>query len=605
MLSRMHHRGPDDEGVYQDHAMGLSLGCRRLSIIDLPGGRQPLANEDGTIWATLNGEIYNHPALRRTLTSRGHRFATGSDTEVLVHLYEEYGDAAVHAIDGMFAFAIWDVRRRRLLLGRDRFGEKPLFFAEQEGGLVFASELSALVQGTRRGATLDGRALDAFFVHGYVPGPSTIVAGVRQLPPAHTLSWDPDAQGARIDCYWRPPEPSAEMADARSDMTAELRRVLEASVRGCLIADVPIGVLLSGGVDSSLLAAMVARQQERRVRTFTVDYDVGSITEAGPARLAADAVGAEHHPLTLTSADIRERVPRVLGALDQPLADQALVPLQALCEFARSHATVLIGGEGADELFGGYPRYRWLMRAAVLSDAVPDSTRALADMALRHIGTGERSRRLAAMIHPHSTLERHLEWVTDRRRAERAAVYGPRLREFVGSGAVTRSMAAVALGARPGVGAMMRVDQAGWLPDNVLAKADRAGMMASVEIRAPFLHREVAELAASVPPPLHVQRRGKSFLRALLAEISPRSDTARRKVAFRAPAAEWLRGALAPVLQRQIEAGALVRDGWFSPQALQLLTRQHIERTHDHTRVLWPALSFGLWLEGFPELRSS
>ncbi len=604
MMTAMAHRGPDDEGVHVDQRVGVSLGSRRLSIIDVAGGHQPLSNEDGSVWAVFNGEIYNAPSLRARLSSSGHRFATNTDTETLVHLYEEYGDALPHALEGMFAFAIWDERRQRLLLARDRFGEKPLFYAERRGEVAFASELTALLAGLPDGGDLDEAAVDAFFVHGYVPGPASIVRGVRQLSPGHTLTWEAGSRQVRITPYWQPPYPDGPAVGSHHELVAEFRRLLEMSITGRLLSDVPVGVLLSGGVDSSLVAAMMAEQTDGQVDAFTVSFDVGGETELGASREAAQAIAANHHVLTLSQADIADRVPQVLARLDQPLADQALVPLQAVCEFAKSRVTVLVGGEGADELFGGYPRYRWLERATRLSHVVPAPVGRTFAAGLHRAVRSERGRRVADMMEPQTTIERHIDWVTDRRPRTRHMVYGPRLETLVGSKSFMSGIPAPTVnrhGPDLDSGDLMILDQKSWLPDNVLAKADRASMLASVEIRTPYLHREIAEFAASLPASAHVAGRGKGLVRSLLAQVAPSAQSFRRKAAFTAPAAEWLRGPLAPLLAHQINEGALVREGWFARAGLAPLVADHVAGIRDHSRVLWPVLALGLWLDGFRE----
>ena len=384
MNAAMVHRGPDDEGHNTDASCGVSLGARRLSVIDVEGGHQPLCNEDGTVWAALNGEIYNHPRLQELLRERGHTLRTGTDTEVLVHLYEEYGAELVHALEGMFAFAIWDTAKRTLIVARDRFGEKPLFYAPVGDGVAFSSELTSLAAGTDLGAELDPIAVHEYFVFGYVPGERSIVAGVRQLPPGHLFTWQPGGALAERR-YWSPPAAAVTSAESTPDLVSELGRLLSDSVRSRLVADVPLGVFLSGGVDSTLIAAIAARESSAPVKTFTVGYDVGDVDESENARQTAKEIGSEHHELILSVEEIAARVPEVLRMLDQPQADQSLPAFQAIAGFARESVTVAVGGEGADELFGGYPRYRWLARAEALHGRVPA---ALAGPAARLLEAG-------------------------------------------------------------------------------------------------------------------------------------------------------------------------------------------------------------------------
>lgn len=589
MNAAMRHRGPDDAGTFFDDSAGVALGARRLSVIDVEGGHQPLSNEDGTVWAVLNGEIYNHPTLRLRLAASGHQLSTRSDTEVLVHLYEEFGDDLVHALDGMFAFALWDTRRRKLLLGRDRFGEKPLFYRLEDTGLVFASELTALREATGS-LPLDPAALDSFFTFGYVIGPESIVARVRQVPPGHVLVW---RQGsAEVRRYWEQPR-GGEIDSYRMDhLQAETSALLERSVAKCLVTDVPLGVFLSGGVDSTLVAALAARKLAGRLKTFSVGYEVGGVSELPQARSAAAAIGSEHHELVLTASEVGRRTSVALGRLDQPVADPAFVALHALAEFARTEVTVAVGGEGADELFSGYPRYRWLARGAAVRRAAPAVARAASRLSVAIPSRGRPEKLLNAIAQP-EPLELHLSWVTENRARWRAALYGPRLEEFANRDHIARLRPMVETGDRRVEAMLMRIDQQLWLPDDVLAKADRATMLASLELRTPYLDRELAEFAASIDPSLH---RGKRLLHRALAEVLPAAARRRRKIAFRVPVAEWMRGPLAPEIERQFEGARIFEDGWFDRGGVRHLFSAH-QRGEDWSGVLWPVFVFGVWLE--------
>src|SRR4051794_14820702 len=471
MNAAMLHRGPDDEGRYVDPETGIALGARRLSIIDLAGGHQPISNEDGTIVGVLNGEIYNHPLLQRHLEERGHRLATGCDTEVLVHLYEEYGDELVHALEGMFAFAIWDSRRRRLLAARDRFGEKPFFYAERGGELGFASELTALLAGVSGLDDLDPVAVDEFFVLGYVASPRTLIEGVRQLPPAHVLTWDSASRSASVKRYWEPPVHTGMTSPSWPDLVDEMDSLIEKSIRGRLLSDVPLGVFLSGGVDSALVAAMVARCSSGPIKTFTVGYEEGDVNETGPARAVAELLGADHHALMVSGADAADRAVAVLSAIDQPIADQALIALHAVADFARRDVTVAVGGEGADELFGGYPRYRWLARGDEVVQRLPGPLLKAGVTAGRVVPRSSRMRRLADAIDPQPLAERHIDWVTQRRRHLREHMYGPALQGQANAVGAVDQTSRILGDARDGqtvAERFMRLDQCHWLPDDVL-----------------------------------------------------------------------------------------------------------------------------------------
>jgi asparagine synthase (glutamine-hydrolysing) len=599
MNQMMRYRGPDDEGIYVDPMTDVGLGVRRLSIIDVAGGHQPMSNEDGSVWAVLNGEIYNHRLVRDQLLSRGHQFKTKSDTEVLVHAYEDFGDDLVHALEGMFAIAIWDGRRRRLLLARDRFGEKPIFYADQGGVLTFASELTAVCAGARITREISIEAMDAFFILGYVPGPETVVRGVKQVPPGHLLTWDLASRSLSMSQYWAPlPMPSAGRQSFH-ELVEETACLLEASMRSRMISDVPVGVFLSGGVDSTLVTALAARNSSAPIKTYTVGYDVGGMNEIEPARRVAHALGTDHHEFILTQDDVAVRVPAVLAALDQPIADEALVALHVLSEGARRDVKVAVGGEGADELFGGYPRYRWLARSSQLQHALPATVLSGASSFLEKAPISGRARRLHEVLKPDSSLGRYLSWVTSDRLGARHRVYGGRLRSQLGSnkpwlGLVSRY--------EPGldgdVAAMMRMDQNLWLPDDVLAKADRASMLASLEMRTPYLDRRLAEFAFRIPAAVHYRGRGKSLLRAVLKQVLPDYGT-RPKTAFRVPSAKWLAAPLAASLAQQVTRGYLYEDGWFDRAAVARLAEEHRAGRHDWSSTLWPILSAGLWMDRF------
>lgn len=600
MCATLRHRGPDDEGIQADSGSGVSIGARRLAVMDLPGGHQPLSNEDGTVWAAFNGEIYNHPTLREDLRHRGHVFRTHGDTEVLVHLYEEYGEAMVHALEGMFAFAIWDQRTQRLLLARDRFGEKPLFLREEGGELLFASELTSLLEVRPALRELDPAAIDAFFVFAYVPGPGTVVPGVRQLPPGSLLRWE-RGRVPEERSWWSPPQRPVPRRDDPRALAAEARELLGESVRTRLVADVPVGVFLSGGVDSTLVASVAAEESSARLRTFTVGYDVGGVNETERARIVAERLGSEHHEVTLTQADVAERASFVLSRMDQPLGDRATLPLHALSEFARPRVTVALGGEGADELFGGYPRYRWLERARRVQAALPGPALGSLGWMLRRSAGIPRAARASTRLAPTPVLERNLDWVTAERRRRRAALYGPRL-ATLDQGRVLSDLAACAgeLNGGPAARWLMHLDQRHYLPDDVLVKTDRASMLVSLELRTAFLHAGLAELAGSLDPSVHLAGAGKALVHAMLPEgLLPERHGGYRKTAFRVPAAEWLRGPLAPSLRDQIEHGTLYEEGWFDRAAVGRLVAEHAAARADHSDQLWPLLALGLWADRF------
>jgi asparagine synthase (glutamine-hydrolysing) len=588
MLPLLRHRGPDDSGVHVDRAAGVAIGATRLSIIDVAGGHQPLSNESETVHCVLNGEIYNFRALRERLTAKGHVFRTKTDTEILVHLYEEYGSALVHALDGMYAFAIWDARSRTLLLARDRFGEKPLFVHEVNGRLTFASELTALRRDHRLELEMNPRSVDLFFTLGYVPGPETIFAGVEQLEPGTIAEWRP-GQRLRRSRYWSLPEYAVGPDDDSDGLVEEMVALVQRAVESRMVADVPVGVFLSGGVDSSLVAAYAARFAGPELQTFSVDYDVGSVSETALARRVAGAIRTRHHAFTLTAKDVLNAAPRFLAALDQPLADPAFVALSALSEYARGYVTVALGGEGADEIFGGYPRYRWLSRLPKDGPGVA-LARALRVAPAGWLRTQQLSRALTAA----TPAAAHISWVAASRLSHRSALLGPRLEGYRESLPALSINGNVPSAEESRAGYLMRHDTSMWLPDDVLAKADRASMLASLESRAPFLARELVEFAVSVPTSLHLSGGGKRLVRAALARALPSMETRRRKVAVRVPVAEWLRGPLRAELQSQLESN-WIYDGWFDRDEARGLAHEHFSGDVNHGVVLWPLFALSCW----------
>lgn len=598
MNARMIHRGPDDEGVHVDAEAGVALGARRLSIIDVAGGHQPVSNEDGSVRAVLNGEIYNHPEIQERLLEHGHTLRSRTDTEILVHLYEEVGDELVHALEGMFSFAIWDARRRRMLVARDRFGEKPLFYTTLNGTLVLASELGALRAGLDTDLELDPDAIDSFFIFGYVPGPGAIAKDVAQLPPGHLMHWEHATRRLVQRQYWRPPVFGSHAVD-HMDAIAETELLLERSLRGRMISDVPLGIFLSGGLDSTLIATLAARISSVPIKTFTVGYDVGRVSEAHAAREVARTIGSDHHEVIISSRDLAATVPDVLGRMDHPIADQALIALHTVALAARREITVAVGGEGADELFGGYPRYRWLARAEMIGALVPPRAAVGTSRLLDHVRT-QRIARLRDVIAPMMTTTRHIDWVTANRRAAREAIYGSRLRDKrLHELPPERHIVDLIPWGLPVSSAFMTVDQLRWLPDDVLQKADRATMLASLEMRTPYLSRDLAELAASIPLSVHLRDGGKYVLRRVLQRTGVPLAAGRAKRAFRVPVADWLRDPLADLLDQQLASSAAYDEGWFDREGVRRLVTEHRSGTADHSAELWPVITFSCWLDSW------
>ncbi len=590
MAATLVHRGPDGDG----HAVSgrAGLGCRRLAIIDVAGGAQPLRDDTGDIVAVCNGEIYNHATLRRDLEARGHRFRTHSDAEVLPHLYEERGVDFVHALDGMFGAAVWDARAGRLVLARDRMGEKPLYYASGGGGLVFASEPKALLASGRVHPEPDWAALAAYLRTGYVPADTSAFAGVAKLPPGGRLVLE--GESLRVERYWEAaPLLAAPPLRLGLDGAARLlREHLERSVTAALVSDVPVGVFLSGGLDSTAIAAL-ARPHLGELSTFALGFDVPGFDERDHAALAARALGTRHRTLTITPELFLEGVRDLTRVLDEPLADPALVPTFLLARFARTEVKVVLVGEGGDELFAGYPTYlggalaAWYatLPAAVrrtLAATAPALGAPAGNTTVRYL----LRRFLEAADTP--TAARHRAWtgcVPAERLAALAAAGGPL--------AVPPEPATPA--ARTPIDALLALDLTGYLPDDLLVKLDRAGMAASLEGRAPFLDHHLVEFAARLPVELKVQGLAtKRVLRRAVADLVPAPILRRVKRGLTVPLAAWLAGPLLPFARATL--GRLDAHV-FRPETVRALLDEHVERRRDNRRELWALIMLQLWRE--------
>jgi asparagine synthase (glutamine-hydrolysing) len=588
MSATLVHRGPDSDGELLDGPVGLA--ARRLSIIDLEHGDQPIANEDGTVHVVQNGEIYNFRELRAELERSGHRFSTRSDTETLVHLYEEYGEGFAERLRGMFAVALWDARRRRLVVARDRYGIKPLYYRHEGGELAFASELRALPRGE-----VDLDALEAFLAFNSIPAPYSIFTGTLKLPAGHVLIWEDGRM--RIERYARPaPVPATEVRrDDASELAEELRARLRDSVRAHLIADVPVGVLLSGGVDSSLLAALAAQESGEPVHTFSIGFEERSFDELDDARSVAATYGTRHEELVLRP-DAALLLPRLAEAFDEPFADSSALPTYLVSELAARHVKVALSGEGGDELFGGYYTYaadllalrvgRLAPGVRPLVERLPSSSRkASFDYKAKRFVRG-------ANLPP---LERHHAWKEIFSDEARTELIGGR------PGSDPVDLLRVRFGETEGAELLARlqdVDLGTYLVDDLLVKTDRASMAHSLEARVPYLDPLVTGLALALPTRLKVRGlRKKVLLRKAAAPLLPRRIVYGRKRGFSIPAAAWLRGELEPFARDVLAPETLRRQGFFRPEPVTRLLDRHVAGEEDLSRQLWGLLAFTLWHE--------
>jgi asparagine synthase (glutamine-hydrolysing) len=589
MNETLHHRGPDSAGSVVDGPVALAV--RRLSIIDIAGGDQPIGNEDGSIQVVQNGEIYNHIELRAVLERQGHVFRTASDTEVLVHLYEQHGPGFVRELRGMFAVALWDSKRRRLVLARDPFGIKPLYYSTQGGTLAFASELKALPRGE-----VDLDALEAFLTFNSIPAPLSIWRGTHKLPAGHMLVWDEGGEPV-VERFARPAPPPAEEVRGEDELAEELRARLRDSVRAHLIADVPVGVLLSGGVDSGALAALAALESGERVQTFSIGFDEGSFDELAGARKVAERYDTDHHELVVRP-DAAELLPKLAAAFDEPFADSSALPTYLVSELAARDVKVALSGEGGDELFGGYYTYvadllaprigPWAGAARPLVERLPSSS---AKASLDY-----RAKRFVRAAHL-PPLERHHAWKEIFSPEARAALLAPGRRGSTDPLGVYRARYAETEGAEE-LARLQDIDLGIYLVDDLLVKTDRASMAHSLEARVPFLDPVVATLALALPTRLKVRGFSKKrLLRKAVAPLLPHSIVSGRKRGFSIPAAAWLRGPLVPFAREVLSAETLRRQGFFRPEAAARILDDHVVGREDLSRQLWALLTFTLWHE--------
>src|SRR5881392_3931405 len=582
------HRGPDSGGEHLDGP--VALAARRLSIIDLAGGDQPMASEDGSLVVVQNGEIYNFPELRRELERDGCTFRTRCDTEVHLHLYERDGlDFAEH-LRGMFAVAIWDARRRRLVLARDRYGIKPLYYREAGGGLEFASELRALPRGE-----VDLDALEAFLAFNSIPAPYSIFREVRKLRAGHVLVWhDGDIT---LERFARPgPAAEGELRDGdEAELVEELRARMRDSVRAHLLSDVPVGVLLSGGVDSAALAALAAQETQEPVHTFTIGFAERSFDERADARLVAERYGTEHHEL-LVRPEPELLLRSLADAFDEPFADSSALPTYLVSQLAAEHVKVALSGEGGDELFGGYYTYA----ADLLADRVGPLARLASPLVERLPASGGRvsleyrAKRFVRAAHL-PPLERHHGWKEIFSAEARAELTGRRA--TFDPVDVYRARYAETAGA-PQLARLQDVDFGVYLVDDLLVKTDRASMAHSLEARVPFLDPLVTSLAFALPTRLKVRGLAKKvLLRKAVEPLLPTEVVHGRKRGFSIPAAAWLRGELEPFARTTLSPENLQRQGFFQTQPVTRLIDEHVAGREDWSRQLWGLLAFTLWYE--------
>ena len=594
------HRGPDDEGVFV--GPGIGLGFRRLSIIDLVGGHQPLSNEDGSIWVMLNGEIYNYPELRNKVLEKGHKLATRSDTETIVHLYEEYGEDCFAQLRGMFAIVIWDSRERKLLLARDRVGKKPLFYAANQQRVVFGSELKALLAADGLSREMDPQALCDYFSFGYIPAPKTIYRSVRKILPGHYLMVTKDGS-VREKSYWKLSFGETEDL-SEAEWCERIRHELCEATRVRLMSDVPLGAFLSGGVDSSSIVAKMARLMNKPVTTCSIGFDVPQFDESKYARQVAEQFHTDHHE-QVVQPDALAIVDKLAWHYDEPFADSSAIPTYYVSGIARQHVTVALGGDGGDENFAGYRRY--------LFDVIENRVRSRLPPGIRRSVFGRLGRwypglawaprvfRAKATFQSlsRSPLEGYFNSISIFRPGEKSRLFQKDfLNQLAGydSIEVLRHYYDRADTDDP-LSRIQYVDIKTYLPDDILAKVDRASMAVSLEVRAPLLDHKLMETVARIPSSLKLRgTEGKYIFKKAMEPLLSRDILYRSKQGFAVPLAHWFRDELKDMAHAAIFD---VRDGILDPKYLGKIWNEHQRGTFDRSAYLWSALMFRKWQKGF------
>jgi asparagine synthase (glutamine-hydrolysing) len=610
MTDILEHRGPDDRGTYLSHAdspnarMKVGLGHRRLSIIDIEGGRQPMSNEERSIWIVYNGETYNFKEEREALKSKGYKFRTASDTEVVLRLYEEYGIECLERMRGMFAFAIWDAKKERLFLSRDRVGQKPLFYYHKNGGFLFASEIKAILESRDVKRKIDYNSLDEYLTYGYPAPPRTMYEGIRKLEPGSYLTYNRD--GVKIKRYWK--LSYGEKADIGEGEAAErLYGLLGDATRMRLISDVPLGAFLSGGVDSSAIVALMAKHSNEKVKTFSIGFSEAAFSELKYAREISERFGTEHKEL-IVKPDALDCLPKLAWHYDQPFGDSSAIPTYYVSKMTKEFVTVALNGDGGDEAFSGYHRYR----GAALAGSLMRMPKGLLKAAALFTegaksGPAEHAQRFLKGIIENRDIEgAYADWLNYFPKQEKAKVYTERVRALVkennAEGFLRESIASS--DARDLVEKIIGADVSGYLPEDLLVKVDIATMANSLEGRSPFLDHKVMEFAASLP--LSYKMRGndkKRVLKEAFRKDIPPSFMNRRKKGFGIPVGEWFRGELKSFIREMLLDKDSIKREIFSPGYITSLIDAHQSGRADHTQRLYALLSFELWHRTFIDKR--
>ncbi len=610
MRDLLAHRGPDEAGEYirplDDKGPFVFLGHRRLSIIDLAGGHQPLSNEDGTIWVTFNGEIYNFRELREGLKGRGHQFRTVSDTEVIVHSYEEYGEECFKQFNGMFAIGIWDGRRNQLVLARDRLGKKPLYYSLLDETLLFASELKAILSYSGFRRRVDPLSLMKYLFFEFIPCPHTIFLDAKKLPPASYLIWD--GNELKVREYWSPFH-SLESGGTFSEQEAASRvtELLRQSVKRRLVSDVPLGVFLSGGIDSSAVTALAQKENPGKIETFSIGFEDASFDESSYASLASKHIGTKHHEQTMGPADLLNIVPALPDILDEPMADASILPTYLLSKFTREYVKVALGGDGGDELFAGYPTYlahkfagyyeRWMAPVhpmlAFLGNLLPVSDNNISfDFKVKKF--------LSGMGYTDSI--RNFVWLGSFSFSDLHYVLSQGIASQLNQDRLLEEISAYesAFPLTDRLGLLQFLDLKLYLQEAILVKVDRASMACSLEVRAPFLDHGFVEFVTGLPSSLKLRGlTSKYILKKAMESFLPRGVIYRKKKGFGVPIAKWVKGPLKQLFGDLLSQDRIGRQGFLNPVYVDTLLKDHLVGKKDNRKQLWTLLVWELWVQQY------
>ena len=606
LLARMNeairHRGPDEDGFYVNGSVGLAM--RRLAIIDLKGGQQPIHNRDRTAWIVFNGEIYNYLELREKLEKLGHTFYTNSDTEAIVHAYDQYGSDCPKHLRGMFAFAIWNERDQELFLARDRVGKKPLLYSLINGQLIFASEFSALLLHPDVSREIEPEALDYYLSYMCIPAPLTAYRAIRKLEPGHWLRWRKGE--IQIERYWQP-DFTKKLAIDEEEAGERTVEILRDAVRVRLMSEVPLGAFLSGGIDSSAVVALMSQESSERVKTFSIGFEEQDFSELHHARRIAEHVGADHHEF-IVRPDAVEVLPTLVEHYGEPYADSSAVPTYYVAKETRQHVTVALNGDGGDESFAGYERYIAMgitekyrrVPAFVRESLIKETVNLIPTSPTKRSRVSSAKRMLDAVSQPR--VNRYARWVSVFNDETKQPLYSEFFREQTSQANPTGLLETWFKRAN-GIGildAMLLTDQMTYLPNDLLVKVDIATMAVSLEARSPFLDHHVIEFAASLPQHLKARRlTTKYLLKKVLRKLLPNENLNRRKMGFGVPIGHWFRGKMQPFLREVVLSDKALRRGLFKPEAVRQLVELHARGERDYSHQLWTLLMLELWFNRF------